>query len=152
MKAPAAATLLLAPALLLFLALFVYPQLHMLALSLDAPDWSVASYVHFLADSYYLGVLLRSLALGAVVTAVTLALGLPLAYWLARMESRLASVLLLLSTFPLWVSAVVRSFAWVILLGAQRPAAGRPAHPRAGRAIRSSSSTPSPASSSRWRR
>lgn len=117
MKAPAAATLLLAPALLLFLALFVYPQLHMLALSLDAPDWSVASYVHFLADSYYLGVLLRSLAMGAVVTAVTLALGLPLAYWLARMESRLASVLLLLSTFPLWVSAVVRSFAWVILLG-----------------------------------
>jgi putative spermidine/putrescine transport system permease protein len=112
-----AAALLLAPAALLFLGLFVYPQFHMLAVSLGAPHWSVGSYVHFLTDTYYLGVLLRSLVMGVVVTAVTLALGVPLAYWLARMDSRLAPVLLLLSTFPLWVSAVVRSFAWVILLG-----------------------------------
>ncbi len=109
--------ILLAPAVLLFLGLFVYPQFAMLAASLDAPHWALAEYTHFLGDSYYLAILGRSLLLGAVVTAVAVVLGLPLAYWLARTASRLAPFLLLLSTFPLWISAVVRSFGWVVLLG-----------------------------------
>ena len=109
--------LLLAPALALFAGLFVYPQLRMFAVSLGAPRWSVREYVRFLGDPYYLAVLSRSLALGAAVTAVTLALGLPLAYGLARSESRHAPLVLVFSTFPLWVSAVVRSFGWIVLLG-----------------------------------
>jgi putative spermidine/putrescine transport system permease protein len=110
------AWLLLAPAGLLFLLLFVVPEVSMLAISLKAPAWSAAEYAHFLGDAYYLGVLARSLLLGALVTLVTVALGLPLAYWLARLPPRRASVLLVLATFPLWVSAVVRSFGWIVLL------------------------------------
>ena len=109
--------LLLAPALVLFAGLFVYPQLRMFAVSLGAPHWSVREYARFLSDPYYLAVLGRSLALGAAVTAVTLVLGLPLAYGLARSESRHAPLALVFSTFPLWVSAVVRSFGWIVLLG-----------------------------------
>ena len=56
------------------------------------------------------------LLLGGLVAGVTLLLGLPLAYWLARLQSRWAPALLVLATFPLWVSAVVRSFGWVVLL------------------------------------
>lgn len=108
--------LLLAPAGLLFLLLFVLPELEMLAISFGAPAWSVAGYAHFLGDSYYLGVLLRTLLLGLLVTVVTLAFALPLAYWLARMPARRASLLLVLATFPLWISAVVRSFGWIVLL------------------------------------
>jgi ABC-type spermidine/putrescine transport system permease subunit I len=110
------AFLLLAPAGLLLLFLFVWPELGMLAVSLRAPAWSAANYAHFLGDSYYIGVLLRSLLLGLLVTAVTLALGLPLAYWLSRITQRWAPLLLVLATFPLWISAVVRSFGWVVLL------------------------------------
>jgi ABC-type spermidine/putrescine transport system permease subunit I len=108
--------LLLAPAGLLFVVLFVYPQLGMLAASFDAPHWSTANYTHFLRDPLYLAVLGRSLLLGVLVTLITIVLGLPLAYWLARLQSRWAPMLLLLATFPLWVSAVVRSFGWVVLL------------------------------------
>jgi putative spermidine/putrescine transport system permease protein len=108
--------LLLAPAALLFLLLFVIPELEMLTISLGAPTWTLANYAHFLGDTYYLGVLLRTLLLGLLVTMVTLAFALPLAYWLARMPARRASLLLVLATFPLWISAVVRSFGWIVLL------------------------------------
>jgi putative spermidine/putrescine transport system permease protein len=111
-----APVLLLAPVGALLLLLFVLPQAGMLAASLDAPRWSFAHYAHFLGDAHYLGVLGRSLLLGVLVVAVTLLLGLPLAYWLARLQSRWAPALLLLATFPLWISAVVRSFGWVVLL------------------------------------
>lgn len=107
--------ILLAPAGLVFLGLFIYPQIRMAAVSLGSPHWTAANYARFLSDPYYLGTLGHSLLLGCLVTAVTVALGLPLAYWLARSESRMAPFLLLLSTFPLWVSAVVRSFGWVVL-------------------------------------
>jgi putative spermidine/putrescine transport system permease protein len=108
--------LLLAPVAALLAFLFVLPQAGMLAFSLDAPRWDLAQYAHFLGQSQYLWLLARSLLLGLLVVAVTLALGLPLAYWLARLESRWAPALLLLATFPMWISAVVRSFGWVVLL------------------------------------
>jgi putative spermidine/putrescine transport system permease protein len=111
-----APALLLAPTALIFAGLFVYPQIAMLETSLGAPRWTLAHYARFLTDFYYLGTLARSLLLGLTVTLVTLGLGLPMAYWLARLESRLAPLLLLLCTFPLWVSAVVRSFGWIILM------------------------------------
>ncbi len=50
------------------------------------------------------------------VTGVTVVLGLPLAYWLARLQKSWAPALLLLASFPLWISSVVRSFDWVVLL------------------------------------
>lgn len=106
------AAALIAPAALLFALLFVWPQASLLSLSAAGGG---ASYARFLGDSYYLGTLFNSLALGVAVTAITLVLGFPLAFVLARAESRWAGLLLLLTTFPLWVSAVVRSFAWMVL-------------------------------------
>ncbi|MBV8915297.1 MAG: ABC transporter permease [Acetobacteraceae bacterium] len=110
------AYLLLGPLLLLIALAFVLPLVGMLGASLNAPNWSWQHYAHFLADPYYLGVLGRSMLLGLSVVGVTLLLGLPLAYWLARLQSRWVPALLLLATFPLWISAVVRSFGWVVLL------------------------------------
>jgi putative spermidine/putrescine transport system permease protein len=110
------AAALLAPAALLFATLFIWPQLGLFLQSVSQPPpFGVAQYQRFLGDTYYLGVLGNSLLLGLCVTLVTLVLGFPLAFLLARMESRWAGLLLLLTSFPLWVSAVVRSFAWMVL-------------------------------------
>ncbi len=76
---------------------------------------STRHFARFLGDAYWLGVLANSLTLGVSVTLVTLVFGFPLAFLLARSETRWAGLLLLLTTFPLWVSAVVRSFAWMVL-------------------------------------
>ncbi len=110
------AYLLLGPLLALLAFGFGLPLIGMLGASLDAPSWNPRHYARFLGDAYYLGVLGRSMLLGLSVVAVTLLLGLPLAYWLARQQSRWVPALLLLATFPLWISAVVRSFGWVVLL------------------------------------
>lgn len=116
MKRESGAPFLLAPVALLLLLLFVVPQAGMLAISLSAPRWSFAEYTRFLGDPYYLGVLARSLILGLIVACLTVLLGLPVAYWLARLQSRWAPALLVLATFPLWISSVVRSFGWIVLL------------------------------------
>ncbi|WP_203075169.1 ABC transporter permease [Falsiroseomonas ponticola] len=105
---------LLAPAALVFALLFIWPQLGLFLQSMP-PGAPLAQYERFLGDSYYLGVLGNSLLLGLCVTLVTLVLGFPLAFLLARAETRWAGLLLLLTSFPLWVSAVVRSFAWMVL-------------------------------------
>ncbi len=105
---------LLAPAALVFALLFIWPQLGLFLQSMP-PGTPLAQYERFLGDSYYLGVLGNSLLLGLCVTLVTLVLGFPLAFLLARAETRWAGLLLLLTSFPLWVSAVVRSFAWMVL-------------------------------------
>ena len=111
------ALLLLLPAALVFVGLFVWPQVGLLAESVTRPPpFGVAAYQRFLGDSFYLAMLARTLALGACVTLVCLVCGFPLAFWLARLESRWVPFLIMIASFPLWVSAVVRSFAWMVLL------------------------------------
>lgn len=116
--APAAVPVLLfAPCLAIYLALFVWPQVSLLATSVVGADQSLTGqhYARFVGDSYYWELLGRTLLLGVSVTLITLVLGVPVAYVLARMQSRYASFLLILTTFPLLVSAVVRSFGWMVL-------------------------------------
>jgi ABC-type spermidine/putrescine transport system permease subunit I len=108
--------LIFAPCLIVYLTLFVWPQLSLLATSaFDNGRVSGVHYGRFLGDGYYWELLGRTLLLGVCVTLITLILGVPLAYVLARMQSRMAALLLILTTFPLLVSAVVRSFGWMVL-------------------------------------
>jgi ABC-type spermidine/putrescine transport system permease subunit I len=107
---------LVAPAVLVFAGLYVWPQVSLLAGSFMEPQpFSLGNYRRFLFDSFHLMTLGRTLFFGACVTAITLACGFPLAFWLARLESRWAAFLVMVTTFPLWVSAVVRSFGWMVL-------------------------------------
>jgi ABC-type spermidine/putrescine transport system permease subunit I len=113
---PVAPLALLVPCLLIYLALLIWPQIMLLGSSfVDQGAISTVHYEKFLLDSYYWQLLGRTLLLGIAVTAITLVLGLPLAYVLARLDTRWATVLLLMTTFPLLVSAVVRSFGWMVL-------------------------------------
>ena len=108
--------LIFAPCLIVYLALFVWPQVSLLATSAFANGHLTGRhYQRFLGDGYYWELLGRTLFLGVSVTLITLVLGVPVAYVLARMRSRTAALLLILTTFPLLVSAVVRSFGWMVL-------------------------------------
>lgn len=125
--------LLLVPAGLLFLAVFVVPQVWLLAGSLypkGSSGPSLRLYGELLTNSYDLSLLWRTLVLGAVVAAGCALLGFPLAYQLARSTSRARGPLLILTVFPLLTSAVVRTFGWQVLfyrtgvLGQLAPALG----------------------------
>ncbi len=61
-------------------------------------------------------ILLRTFQISAVVTAVALLLGYPLAYWLSTLSARKANIMLILVLLPFWTSVLVRIAAWIVLL------------------------------------
>src|SRR5215813_10806926 len=68
-------------------------------------------------DLYYARLFGRTLRLGLITTAVCGVLGYPLAYCLARARPRWQAVGLFLLIMPLMVSAVIRVFGWIVILG-----------------------------------
>jgi len=110
--------------LALFFVVFVFAPMLLLAyVSLhDTPDMSgfgVGQYVKFLGDGFNLGILGNTLWLGLRVTLLALLLGFPLAYLYTLAPPRWQGVLLMLVLLPLLTSSVVRTFAWVVILGRQ---------------------------------
>jgi ABC-type spermidine/putrescine transport system permease subunit I len=82
---------------------------------------SLGSFRDLFADDLYRSYLLTTLLFGVVVTAVTLAIGYPLAYFLVRQARRSYNFLLLAVVSPLLVSVVARTVGWIILLGNEGP-------------------------------
>jgi putative spermidine/putrescine transport system permease protein len=80
------------------------------------PGLTVANYVRFLGDPFYLGTLRATVGLGLFVTALAVLLGYPVAYGLARGGRRGRTVLRLLVVAPLLVSVVIRTYGWIVLL------------------------------------
>jgi spermidine/putrescine transport system permease protein len=118
------AVTLLAPSLLLLVALFYLPQLLLLAVSFGRRSayggvvraLSLENYARAL-EPMYLGILWRSLGLAAFSTLVCLVVGFPFAWWLARcVPARSRSALLALVVLPFWTSFLVRMYAWIVLL------------------------------------
>jgi len=78
-----------------------------------------AQYRKFLFDGFNLAVLGNTMWLGLKVTVLTLLIGYPLAWVYTQAPPRWQGLLMLLIILPLLTSAVVRTFAWVVILGRQ---------------------------------
>src|SRR3989475_7598588 len=112
--------LVLSPAAL-FVAFFVAPLIVLLALSLtaDTAAWTAANYVKFFTDRFNYSILWDTLFLGLKATLVCLVFGYPIAWICARASARWQSVLIFLVILPVLTSVVVRTFAWIVILGRQ---------------------------------
>lgn len=64
----------------------------------------------------YVAVLLRTIGISLLVTLCTLALGYPVAYLLASLPQKTASLLMIFVLLPFWTSLLVRTTAWFVLL------------------------------------
>ncbi len=103
-----------------FVLFFIAPLLILFYVSLQTDTGtSLAQYARFLLDPFSLGVLGRTLWLGVEVTALCLLLGFPLAWAYVRGPRWLQPVLILVVLLPLLTSVVVRTFAWIVILGRQ---------------------------------
>ncbi|MCI8543207.1 ABC transporter permease [Acetatifactor aquisgranensis] len=71
---------------------------------------------NMLSVGQYSNVFLRSIWLGAVATAVSLALGYPLAYIIAKMNVKRQNVMVMLVMLPMWMNFLLRTYAWMTLL------------------------------------
>jgi putative spermidine/putrescine transport system permease protein len=111
--------LLLVPAVLVLLTLFVYPLLGIAERSVYKPHvgYTVDYYAQIWRVPVYLTVIWRTFQTSALVTLLCLALGYPLAYVLATLRPRMAQLLMIVVVLPFFTSIIVRTYAWMVLLG-----------------------------------
>jgi len=79
--------------------------------------FTAENYVKFFTDPFYIAVLLRTIRVAAMCTAICVVLGFPMAYVLARTRSRYKNLLLLIVILPLFVGNAVRAAGWMVLFG-----------------------------------
>jgi putative spermidine/putrescine transport system permease protein len=119
----AEAAALLGPASLLMLLMLLAPLLLLFRDSLnryDPTELMVATitptnYIRFFTDPFYWDVLVTTIRVSVIVTAVCLVVGLPMAWRLARTTSRWKSALVVLMVLPLFVGSTTRTAGWMIL-------------------------------------
>lgn len=123
MKGRGAALAFVTPGLAWLIALFLLPMLIIAVYSVwrvadyvIVPDFTLANYRR-LTSALYLDVTLRTLRVAIVTTVLSLLIGYPVAYFLAQKVRRFRTVLLMLVIMPLWTSYLVRTFAWMLILG-----------------------------------
>ena len=115
--------LLLSPLLLWLTLLILIPHVDMLLVSLRERigvgqyQISLANYFTFFSEPLYLRTFLRTAVMSILATAITLLIAFPVSYYIAKMaRGRVRSALFLLCLVPFWVSELVRTFGWMILL------------------------------------
>lgn len=106
-----------------FAAFFLAPLLILIFVSLHT-DTSMAEigltqYAKFLLDPFSLAVLGHTLWIGVEVTGLCLLLGFPMAWAYVRSPGWAQAGLILVILLPLLTSVVVRTFAWIVILGRQ---------------------------------
>lgn len=104
-------------------AFFVLPMATMVLYSVwRVVDYEIVASFTFanyqrLTQNLYVTVFWRTLKISLYVTALSLVIGYPVAYYLARRVRRFRLTLLMLIILPLWTSYLVRTYAWMLILG-----------------------------------
>ncbi|HXM97395.1 MAG TPA: ABC transporter permease [Candidatus Dormibacteraeota bacterium] len=80
-------------------------------------DWNLQNYLKVVQNPVYASVLFRTVRIAASVTLLSLLLGYPLAYYLSFHAGPRKELLYQLVIVPLWVSYLVRGYAWKTILG-----------------------------------
>ncbi len=80
---------------------------------------TLANYVKFFTDPYYTAILGTTVKIAVLVTLICLVLGFPLAYVVARTQSRWKHLLIILIVLPLFVGNSVRAAGWMVVFGSK---------------------------------
>ncbi len=116
--------LFLLPGLVLLLLYLVIPLFMLVVMSFYrstlfgvVPDFSWNNYFHFVRNPMFPNLLGRSIRMAVTVTAISLLVSYPFAYFLARATRRYKTALLILVMVPFWTSYLIRTMAWLPILG-----------------------------------
>lgn len=109
---------LVVPCAVLLLLFLILPLLNSIFPSMfQNGAFSFSAYADFFKDSYHTNILLRTLFISIIVTLVCIILGLPTAYYISGVSKKWRGILMAVTLFPLLTNSVIRSFAWIMLLG-----------------------------------
>ena len=104
----------------MFLALFFgYPLLNILKFAIYQDGFTAAHFreILFHPQGHYLSVFLTTFRVAAIVTVLTFVLGYPMAALLLCARQKWQRVFLICVILPFWTSVLVRTYAWMVLLG-----------------------------------
>jgi putative spermidine/putrescine transport system permease protein len=109
------------PALLMLVLLYLVPLGNVLLTSVTDPRPGLDNYELLFTSTSVQKSLLTTVRIAAVTTIFALLLGYGVAYAMRAASTRTQRLMLVLVLLPFWISILVRSFAWIALLGTQGP-------------------------------
>jgi len=110
-------TWLLWPALVLLALFFIWPTLDVARASIFDPDFTLEHFERVFTRSIYFTVLLRTLLVALEVAAICTLIGFPAAWIISRQPQKRQMMLLFALFLTMWMSVLIRSFAWVVVFG-----------------------------------
>lgn len=111
------AYVLMVPGFVLLLLFLMLPLCSILWPTIFSNGLSLDQYISFFQDEYYLEIFYRTLKVSLIATLVCTLFGVPTAYFISRCSTKWKGLLIAISIFPLLTNSVVRSFAWINILG-----------------------------------
>ncbi|MCX5839590.1 MAG: ABC transporter permease [Deltaproteobacteria bacterium] len=108
---------LILPLVIYLLIFYAYPILDMMSRSFFDPEFTLKHYVRFMKTPAYIRVTFNTFSIAFFCTIICLVLGYIISYFLTIVSPRTSQVLIILILIPLWMSILVRSYAWMVLLG-----------------------------------
>lgn len=119
----ASTLLLMLPLLIWLVFLILLPHVDLLIVSLREKlgyreyAFSLQNYIEFFTEPLYWNTFLRTAIMSILATIITLIVGFPISYYIAKVaKGKMRAALFLACLLPFWVSELVRTFGWMILL------------------------------------
>lgn len=106
------------PAMLLILVILVIPVGWLFYVSFIGADgsFSLENYERMIKRKSYVRIFQTTFEVSLVTTALCIAIGYPLAYFISGLPNRIANLCLITVLLPFWTSLLVRTYAWLVLL------------------------------------
>lgn len=105
------------PAVALLAAFVIVPAFAVMGMSLFDPDFSLKHFERFFTRGVYMTLLMNTLGTSLIVSLATSLVAYPVSYFIYLQTDKMRRVLLFLILIPFWMSVLVRTFAWMVLLG-----------------------------------
>ena len=109
--------LLVLPGVLLVAVLLVAPLFSLFLDTIPDLEHPFSLYEAFLEKGFHRKIIIRTIRVALITTMICVILAYPCAFFIARYAGRFKAVLIVIAVFPLLLSPVVRSFAWMAILG-----------------------------------
>lgn len=107
----------LTPGLVILFLFLAIPLLRVLFPSIFSGAYPFDAYVGFFQDEYYRKIFIRTVKIAVITTFVCMVGGIPTAYFISQCSKKWRGILLAASIFPMMTNSVIRSFAWINILG-----------------------------------
>lgn len=106
------------PCLVLLMYFMIVPLLSTIipTFSVDG-SFGLGNYMNFFKDEYMMGIFWRTIRISLISSIVCMFIGVPTAYFISRTSKKVRGLFIALTVFPILTNSVVRSFAWMSILG-----------------------------------